>query len=329
MGLGAIAVNSAGMKGIQDAQKSCSGYSRRQHRVRLAWQDDAAMTYRDVWYRSDDGLKLYARDYPNKAAPLTLLCLHGLSRNSADFGDFGAELQDEYRVVAVDQRGRGRSEWDGNSANYTPTRYVSDMFTLIERLALEELVLVGTSMGGIMAMMMVAAQPDRFRGAVLNDIGPVVSRPGLARTMGTVGKAPPVKTWDDAIDQTEALNGAAFPSYRREDWARWVRRTYAENAAGEPQLLYDPAIADPLRASESNAAPPDAWPLFDAMRGVPVLALRGALSDILDEACFAEMQQRHPRLTPVTVPEVGHAPMLDEPGVVDHIRAFLGRIHAG
>lgn len=287
------------------------------------------MTYRDVWYRGDDGLKLYARDYANEAAPLTLLCLHGLSRNSADFGDLATELQGEYRVVAVDQRGRGRSEWDGNSDNYRPTRYVSDMSTLIERLALEELVLVGTSMGGIMAMMMASAQPGRFRGVVLNDIGPVVSGQGLARIMGTVGQAPPVKTWDDAIDQAEALNGMAFPNYRRADWARWVRRTYAENADGEPRLLYDPAIAEPLRSSGSNAVPPDAWPMFEAMRDVPVLALRGALSDILDEACLAEMQQRHPLLTPVTVAEVGHAPMLDEPGVVDHIRAFLERIHAG
>ena len=285
------------------------------------------MTYRDVWHQSDDGLKLYARDYGSAAAPLTLLCMHGLSRNSADFGDLATALQGEYRIVAVDQRGRGRSAWDADSANYTPARYVADMSALIERLALERLVLVGTSMGGIMAMMMAAAQPGLFRGVVLNDIGPVVSGQGLARIMGTVGKAPPVRTWDEAIDQAKALNGLAFPHYRREDWARWVRRTYAEDAAGEPRLLYDPAIAEPMRASGSNAAPPDAWPLFEALRDLPVLALRGALSDILDEACFAEMQRLHPQLTPVTVPEVGHAPMLDEPGVVDHIRAFLGRIH--
>ena len=286
------------------------------------------MTYQDVWYQSDDDLKLYARDYPNPDAPLTLLCMHGLSRNSADFGDLAAELQGEYRIVAVDQRGRGQSEWDGNSANYTPFRYVSDMATLIDQLALKDVVLVGTSMGGMMAMVMVAGNPGGFRGVVLNDIGPVVSQQGLARIMGTVGKVAPVKTWDDAIDQAQALNGDAFPNYGRDDWARWVQRTYAENAAGEPQLLYDPAIAEPLRASESSAAPPDTWPLFEAVRSVPVLALRGALSDILDEACFSEMQQRHPHLTPVTVPEVGHAPMLDEPGVVDHIRAFLRRIHA-
>ena len=286
------------------------------------------MVYEDVWYRSEDALKLYARDYPNAAAPLTLLCMPGLSRNSADFGDLAVALQDEYRVVAVDQRGRGRSAWDANSTNYTPFRYVSDMATLIDRLALEDVVLVGTSLGGMMAMLMVAAHPERFRGVVLNDIGPVVNQAGLARIMGTVGNAAPVKTWDDAADQAMALNGAAFPHYAREDWARWARRTYAENAAGEPQLLYDPAIADPMRPADSNAVPPDTWPLFEAARGVPILALRGALSDILDEPCFTEMQQRHPNLTPVTVPEVGHAPMLDEPGVVDHIRAFLRRIQA-
>ena len=288
------------------------------------------MTYQDVWYRSDDGLRLYARDYANAAAPLTLLCmpraLAAIRRISATWrrsfkASIGLSLWTS--VAGADRNGTE------NPASYTPARYVSDMSTLIERLALEELVLVGTSMGGIMAMMMASAQPGRFRGVVLNDIGPVVSGQGLARIMGTVGKAPPVRTWDEAIDQANALNGIAFPNYRREDWARWVRRTYAENAAGEPRLLYDPAIAEPLRSSGGSAVPPDAWPLFEAMGDVPALVLRGALSDILDEACFAEMQQRHPRLTPVTVPEVGHAPMLDEPGVVDHIRAFLGRIHAG
>ena len=125
---------------------------------------DGAVTYQDVWYPSDDGLRLHARDYPNPAAAVTLLCMHGLSRNSADFGDLAAELCDQYRVIAVDQRGRGQSEWDGNSANYTPARYVRDMYTLIDRLALDNVVLVGTSMGGIMAMLMAGAHPGRFSG---------------------------------------------------------------------------------------------------------------------------------------------------------------------
>ena len=284
------------------------------------------MVYADVWYSSDDGLNLYARDYPNDGARLTLLCMHGLSRNSADFADLAAALNDEYRVIAVDQRGRGRSQWDGNTANYTPVRYVADMFTLIESLALRNVVLIGTSMGGIMAMLMMAMRGESFRGVVLNDIGPVLAEEGRERIMAIVGKAPPVRTWDEALQQAEAYNGAAFPGYRRADWERWARRTYAVNAAGEPELLYDPAIAEPLAAASGNAAPPDTWPLFDALGKVPVLAIRGALSDVLDEACFAEMQRRHPGLTPLTVADVGHAPMLDEPGVVAQLRAFLGAI---
>ena len=281
------------------------------------------MTYEDVWYQSDDGLKLYARDYPNEGAELSLLCMHGLSRNSADFAELAEQLNDEHRVVAVDQRGRGRSQWDSNIANYSPVRYVADMFTLIEHLGLRNVVLVGTSMGGIMAMLMMAMRGDGVRGVVLNDIGPVLAEQGRARIMAIVGKAPPVKTWDEAIAQAEAYNGAAFPNYKRADWARWARRTYAENAAGEPELLYDPAIAEPMREAGDNAPPPDTWPLFDALGKVPVLAIRGALSDILDEDCFAEMQRRHPKLTPLTVPNVGHAPMLDESGVVRHLRDFL------
>lgn len=280
------------------------------------------MAYNDTWYPSDDGLQLYARDYPNDQARLSLLCMHGLTRNSADFASLAEDLQDEYRVVAMDQRGRGRSEWDGNPANYNLVRYVADMFTLIDRLALRDIVLLGTSMGGMMAMTMAGVR-DLFRGVVLNDIGPVVSAEGLARIKGYVGKGRPVRSWEDAIEQTIATSGTAFPHYVRSDWERWVRRTYAENEAGQPELLYDPAIARSLGGSDGNAVPPNTWRLFDGLRHLPCLTLRGALSDILGEECCAEMQRRHPGMALVTVTGVGHAPMLDESGIPARLREFL------
>ena len=282
--------------------------------------------YREFRYASEDSLDLYARDYRNDSARLTLLCMHGLTRNSADFGQLAAELARDCRIVAPDQRGRGQSQWDSNPGNYTPARYVADMFTLIERLRLRRIVPIGTSMGGLMAMMMAVRRPELFRGVVLNDIGPEISPAGLARIKRYVGKADPVRTWDEAADEAARTNAVAFPGYGREDWARWARRTYAENDAGELQLLYDPAIALPFSQPGENVAPLDAWALFDGLRGMPLLVFRGALSDILDEDCAARMQRRHPGMKLVTLPGVGHAPMLDEPGALDHLKSFLDAI---
>ena len=284
--------------------------------------------YREIRYPSDDGLELYARDYPNDAARLTLLCLHGLTRNSADFEHVAAELAADYRVVVPDQRGRGQSQWDSNPDNYTPARYVADMFTLIGRLGLRRIVPIGTSMGGLMSMMMVNEQPPVFRGLALNDIGPEIAPAGLARIMGHVGKAGPVKTWDEAAAAAANTNAVAFPGYGRQDWMRWARRTYAKNAAGELQLLYDPAIAEQLAGPGKNAAPPDAWALFDGLRRLPLLTIHGELSDILDQACCARMRRKHPGMTLVTLPGVGHAPMLDEPGAIRRLKVFLNGIES-
>ncbi len=282
--------------------------------------------YKDVWYQSDDNLRLYARDYENDEAALTLLCLHGLTRNSADFEDLAPQLQDQYRVVVVDQRGRGESDWDENVDNYNPVRYVQDMFRLIDHLALSDIVLIGTSMGGLMSMMMVAMQPEKFKAVVLNDVGPVVARAGLERIKGYVGKGKPVADWAEAIEQTAAVNGVAFPKYEHSDWERWVHRMYRENESGELELRYDPAIAEPIAENDDNAVPADPWPLFDGTTRLPLLVFRGQLSDILEPDCVAEMKHRHSNMTLVTVPDVGHAPMLDEPVVLPALREFLDQI---
>ena len=137
--------------------------------------------YQDIWYESDDGLKLYARDYSNTGAKLTILCMHGLTRSSSDFEDLAPLLQENYRVISVDQRGRGNSDWDTDPSNYTTLRYVTDMFSLIDALSLKNIVMIGTSMGGFMGMVMISMKPELFSGAVINDIGPVVSKSGLDR----------------------------------------------------------------------------------------------------------------------------------------------------
>ena len=283
----------------------------------------SSRSWQDVWYDSDDGLRLYARDYGNRSADLTALCMHGLTRNSADFEELAQHLQKTYRVVTVDQRGRGESARDPDPANYTPARYVRDMVTLIAHLELRNVVLIGTSMGGIMAMLMAASQPNEFRGIVLNDIGPVVAKAGIDRIRSYVGKSKPVASWDDAVAEVMASNAAAFPSYTPTQWQRWAERMYAPTESGALALRYDPAIAQPMNENVSNATPPELWSVFEALSHVPILLIRGELTDILDAGCAEGMQRRHPDLTRVDVSGVGHAPMLDEPGVTEAIDAFL------
>jgi len=278
--------------------------------------------FQDVWYRSTDGLKLYARDYPNANARGTVLCMHGLTRNSADFAELAEALQADYRVIAVDQRGRGRSAWDPNPANYNPLVYVRDMYTLLDSLALEKVMAIGTSMGGIMSMIMSALSPTRFQAVVLNDIGPVIAPAGLARIRSYVGKVPPVSSWAEAESRVRTLNTHVFPQWQDADWARFTRKLYQEDAEGVPRLAHDPAIAESLK-QDPSAPPPDLWPSFQGLAAIPTLVIRGSTSDILDLDCVAEMQRRKPDLKVVEVPGIGHAPMLDEPVARSAVLDFL------
>lgn len=277
-------------------------------------------TFEDVFYESSDGLRLYARDYTHSSPRGTVLCMHGLTRNSADFARVCEALNDDYRLIAVDQRGRGRSDYDPNPANYNPQTYVRDMFTLLDHLGLDEVFAIGTSMGGVISMVMSTVNAGRFRGVVLNDIGPVIDPAGLERIRGYVGQLPPVHTWEDAAAQVRATNAVAFPDYDDADWLAFARNVYREDADGRPVLAYDTAIAESV--SSSNV-PVDLWPAFDAMAGIPVLVVRGEHSDILAPACVEEMQRRRPDVVAAEIPKRGHAPMLDEPEALGAIRAFL------
>ncbi|MYM64929.1 alpha/beta fold hydrolase [Pseudomaricurvus sp. HS19] len=284
--------------------------------------------YSDFYYRVGDGLQLYARDYTDangntKDSTLTVLCLHGLSRNSADFAELADRLCDRYRVLVPDQRGRGLSQWDSDSSRYQPLTYVQDMWQLLDAQGIERVVVIGTSMGGLMGMLMAAQQPQRIAGLVINDVGPEVDPAGLARLMSYVGRDKVIRNWDDAVSYTRELNQVCFPFYGDEQWQAMARRLYRENEQGVPVVAYDPAIAAPIHSDQGNAVPPDLWPLFQTLQEVPLLLLRAELSDLLSETCFARMQEEVPAAMAVTVPGVGHAPMLDEPDAVDAIEEFL------
>jgi len=279
--------------------------------------------FEDFWMTAQDGVRLHARDYRNDGAPFTVLCLHGLSRNAADFEDLAAVLAPRYRVVVMEQRGRGESGWDPVPANYHLGTYVRDTTDLLDALGLGDVAVIGTSMGGLMGMAMGSATPERFRGLVLNDIGPVVEAAGLARIQGYVGRGAPVDSWADAVAAVRAISEVAFPDLDAAQWEAFARRLYRMRADGRLELAYDPAIAEPMNADTGAAVPPDLWSLFDGLSSLPVLVIRGALSDILAAQTVAEMARRHSQLRHVEVPQVGHAPLLSEPAALGAIEAFL------
>ena len=282
--------------------------------------------YRDRWYQSNDGLKLYARDYPCRALdsvkPVTVLCLHGLTRNSADFAGLAEHLSSHYRVLAADQRGRGRSAYDRTISNYTPLTYVQDMFTLLDHLQVADAILIGTSMGGLMSLVMAAMQPARVRAIVLNDIGPDVDQRGLDRIRSYVGRSRPVADWDEAVAQVRAIAEVAFPDFTDREWQDFARDVYREED-GVPVLAYDPAIAQPMAEADSGAVPADLWQVFDRVSSMPMLVVRGESSDILSRDCVAQMRLRKGDLQVAEIPRRGHAPTLNEPGSRAAIDQFL------
>ena len=273
---------------------------------------------------ADKRLLLYARLYPGNGP--AILMMHGLTRNSADYEALANHLAGRFTLVVPDQRGRGLSEHDPDPTNYLPAIYSADMLGLIDQLGLERPILIGTSMGGLMAMMMAAMRAGGFRGLVLNDVGPVVQKAGLDRIASYVGAVQCIGNWEDAAEYCRRTNRHAFPGYGDAQWLAVARRLFRSNSDGVPELAYDPAIAAGLASSNSSADSPDLWPLWQGLANVPVLALRGALSDILSEDTLSRMARHHPGMRSVTVAGVGHAPMLDEPEALLAIDRFLDQL---
>ncbi len=280
------------------------------------------MEYSEHRYRSACGqLELFARDYPGDGPPLLLM--HGLTRNSGDFEPLAQHLAGQYRLIVPDQRGRGLSQDDPDPSNYRPDIYAGDMFALLESLGIERPGLIGTSMGGLMAMVMNALKPGDFPAIVFNDVGPVLDEEGLGRIGGYVGGTEPFEDWDAAAKSCAAINASAFPDFGEADWQAWARRTCRELPDGRVAFAYDPAIADGF-ADIGDAPQPDLWPLWDALGETPVLVIRGAVSDLLARDTVEQMKDRHTGpFVHIDVPNRGHAPMLDEPAALSAITSFL------
>jgi pimeloyl-ACP methyl ester carboxylesterase len=280
---------------------------------------------------SADGLELYARIYDASAAgaqaasgALTVLCLPGLTRNSRDFEALAPHLAKRYRVVCPDLRGRGFSARDPHWQNYHAGTYLSDIAQLMTTLRLERVAVVGTSLGGILGMALGSNAPERVAGIVLNDIGPEVDVEGLERLKGYVGKLPAVRTWDEATAQLRAVYERAWPGLSAETWSMLARRSYRADESGTPVLDFDRMVGDALRAAP--AAPDGLWPTYALLKSIPMLAIHGALSDILSTRTLERMQQEKPDLERVTIGNRGHVPLLDEPDAVTAIDRFLSRL---
>ena len=286
--------------------------------------------YEDRFWWSNDGIRLHARDYaPRDAAAAagrpTILCLPGLTRNARDFDSMAARLSAEWRVVVINFRGRGESGYAKDSMSYVPLIYVQDVEKLLGELGIDHYVAIGTSLGGIVAMLLAGTGHGRMAGAVLNDVGPEVEPAGLSRIRSYVGRASTWPTWMHAARALADANGDVFPAYQITDWLGMAKRLYRLTGSGRIVLDYDPKIAEPLKVP-GNEAGPDMWRALDRLKGVPVLVVRAERSDILSPAVAEQMVARLGDATLVTVPGVGHAPTLEESEAVTAIVVLLAQV---
>jgi pimeloyl-ACP methyl ester carboxylesterase len=250
-----------------------------------------------------------------------MLCLHGLTRNCSDFDDFAAWQSRERRVLTPDVRGRGRSAHDPEWRHYRPARYLEDVWTLLEAAGIGRTLVVGTSMGGLIAMLMAAAKPASLAAVVLNDVGPRVGAAGLLQLAGILKRLRPVDSWAEAVRQTRAGYEKALPGLDDAAWEAITRRGWRQSGS-QVAPDFDPLI---IRAIKAGLALPkgDSWALFGALRGIPTLLLRGASSEILTAATARKMQRLKPDLVTVEIADRGHAPLLNEPAATRAIAEFL------
>lgn len=286
-----------------------------------------ANAYQDCTWTSADGLSLYYRDYAGPAdydGP-PVLCMHGLTRNSRDFADLAEHIAKTRRVIVPEMRGRGNSDYAPDSSTYNPQQYVEDVEALLSEQRIKRFIAVGTSMGGLMTMLLAASKPGRIDAVVMNDIGPELNLAGVERIAGYVGQGRSYPTWLHAARSISEVHSSAFPDYDLDQWLEMAKRTLVVSQNGRISYDYDMAIAEPFK-QPGGAAPANLWLAYEALRNVPMVLLRGELSDLLTPETVKQMKARNPAMTVVTVPRVGHAPTLDEPEARDAIDALLAKV---
>jgi pimeloyl-ACP methyl ester carboxylesterase len=284
--------------------------------------------YQDGVWASEDGLNLHFRDYRGEGAGegrVPVVCLHGLTRNARDFEELAEHIAPSRRVLCPEMRGRGDSEYSKEPATYNPAQYVEDLLLLLEQEKIERFFAIGTSLGGLMTMAIAAVQPDRIAGAVINDIGPRIEASGLARIKDYVGQGRNYPTWVHAARALEEVQSDAYPGRDLNFWIGMAKRLMTVSGNGRIVYDYDMKIAEPFMAFEAETMP-DLWPAAEALSGKPVLVVRGGRSDLFSPSTMREMVERIEGATGLTLPDVGHAPLLTEPECIEAIDRLLASI---
>ncbi len=282
--------------------------------------------WEDRSWTSSDGLKLHFRDYPGSSERPPILCLPGLTRNARDFEALAERLAGEWRVICPDMRGRGDSDYARDPMTYTPVHYVADVEVLLAAEGIERFVAIGTSLGGLMTMMLAAVNPDRIAAAVINDVGPEIEAAGLARIREYVGQGRSYETWVHAARALQEANHDIYPAWQLPDWLRMAKRCMVIGTGGRIVFDYDMNISEPFEAEQGPALAPEVmWGIYESVARRPLLVLRGAHSDILSADVAARMNVRGAATELVTVPGIGHAPTLDEDEAIAAIDRLLAR----
>lgn len=279
----------------------------------------------DGYWSSSDGLKLHYRDYAGAASRPPIICIPGLTRNARDFEGVAGRLAGEWRLICVELRGRGESAHAKDAMSYVPKTYLQDIEALIADLALDRFILFGTSLGGLITMLLAASGKARIAGALLNDIGPVMEMSGLEHIRGYVGRSRDWPTWLHAARFLAEAQGDRYPDWQIEQWLTYAKRLCRLTPGGRIVFDYDMRIAEPFKLPSGEAGF-DLWPAFRALDGIPSLVVHGEISDLLSAATVEKMKAEVPSMESVTVPRVGHAPTLDEPEAVAAIEALLKRV---
>lgn len=283
--------------------------------------------WQELWLQRPGGLRLHARHYPCRsddaaiAQRTPVVCIPGLTRNCRDFEALALHLSTTRDVVTPDLRGRGRSDHDPDWRNYRLDVYVSDIVAWLDSLKLSRVVIIGTSLGGLVGMFLGASHRTRLAGLLMNDIGPQFSPVGMMRIASSVGTAAVVSRWAEAEADTRSGYAHVMPDFTPEQWRSFTRQIYHEEAPGRIVRDMDPLLGQALR--DTSMPVPDFWGAFAALDGMPLLVLRGELSDLLDETTLERMRATLPNLHSVTIPRRGHTPTLDEPESRRAIDEFL------
>jgi pimeloyl-ACP methyl ester carboxylesterase len=274
---------------------------------------------------SSDGIRLHARLYGEANHGTPIVCLPGLTRNADDFHALAVMLSQgdaARRVIVIEYRGRGDSEFDPDWRHYTVPVEAVDVRQMLKSLHVTEAIFLGTSRGGLITMTLKATIPSLVKAVILNDIGPVIEVAGLQRIASYVGKGSLPKDWNDAASRLKASN-PDFTDLTDAEWHDFARAVYRETADGGLCLSYDPALSQGLAALDLTKPLPAAWPIFDLLSDVPLMVIRGKNSDLLSEGTVEEMTRRHPALVRLDVPNEGHAPFVGRPKTSQAIAKFI------